>query len=296
MFNNSTIFIIVKENRTDKIYKLEIDAETQQTINHLFDNAAEEWSEKQSIAFTGSYSPLEDEILYIQNFVLSDDLKDAFRNPVTVEPFIPDETNMQEIKSICIGYCETTDNDEKFIAGFQRFRKDQYISIDKIRLLFDSNTFKHDQRIGIAISDCIDCLYDDTKLIFSSYYYARQIFNLSEYYRTASNLDIDNFIGAKVMEFGDFKETFKATANSWVRRKIALINDSGVLNRYKAKDIKKLAKEQSNIDITIQNGKIVFPNDANEIKILLSFLDEEAYQGPFSKETFLSNSKRKAKN
>lgn len=97
------------------------------------------------------------------------------------------------------------------------------------------------------------------------------------------------------MEFGDFKDTFKDTANSWVRRKIALINDSGVLNKYKAKDIKKLAKKHSNIDLKVEDEKIVFPTDANEIKILLSFLDEEAYLGPFSKETFLSTSKRKAK-
>lgn len=295
MFFDSTVFVIVKEDRSEKIYKIEIDAATQQTINGLFDNSAAEWNGKQSIPFTGSYTPLEDEILYIQNFVLSDTLKDAFRNPVIVESFIPNETNIQDIKAICIGYCESTDNGEKFIAGFQRFRKDQYISIDKIRLLFDSNTFKQDQRIGIAISDCIDCLYDGEKLIFCSYYYARQIFNLSEYYRTASNRDIDDFIGEKIMEFGDFKDTFKDTANSWVRRKIALINDSGVLNKYNAKDIKKLAKKHSNIDLKVEDEKIVFPTDANEIKILLSFLDEEAYLGPFSKETFLSTSKRKAK-
>lgn len=67
------------------------------------------------------------------------------------------------------------------------------------------------------------------------------------------------------------------------------------MTQYKATDIKELASEQSNIDITVQNEKIVFPTDTNKTKILLGFLDEEAYQGPFSKETFLSNSKRKAR-
>ena len=162
-------------------------------------------------------------------------------------------------------------------------------------MLYDEKTFKQDQRVGIAISDYIDCLYDGTNLIFNSYYYARQVFDLSEYYRTASNVDIDNFIGANIIDFGDAGEAFKISANSWIRRKIALINDSGVLTQYKATDIKELAKKQSNIDVTVQNEKIVFPTDTNEIKILLSFLDEEAYQGPFSKETFLSNSKRKAR-
>lgn len=295
MFDDKTVFLIVKENHADKIYKVEMNAKTQQNINKIFENSAIELTGKQSVIFTGSYSPLEDEILCIQNFILSDDLKDAFRNPVMIESFIPNKTDMQDIKAICIGYCENTGNNEKFIAGFQKFRKDQYIAIDKIRLLYDEKTFKQDQRVGIAISDYIDCLYDGTNLIFNSYYYARQIFDLSEYYRTASNVDIDNFICANIMDFGDAGEAFKISANSWIRRKVALINDSGVLTQYKAIDIKKLAKEQSNIDITVQNEKIVFPTDTNEIKVLLSFLDEEAYQGPFSKETFLSNSKRKAR-
>lgn len=295
MFDDKTVFLIVKENHADKIYKVEMDAKTQQNINKIFENSAIELTGKQPVIFTGSYSPLEDEILCIQNFVLSDDLKDAFRNPVIIEPFIPNKTDMQDIKAICIGYCENTGNDEKFIAGFQKLRKDQYITINKIRLLYDGKTFNQDQRAGIAISDYIDCFYDGANLIFNSYYYARQVFDLSEYYRTASNVDIDNFIGADIMDFGDAGEAFKTSANSWIRRKIALINDSGVLTRYEATDIKRLAKKQSNIDVTVQNEKIIFPKDTNEIKILLSFLDEEAYQGPFSKETFLSNSKRKAR-
>ncbi len=295
MFDDKTVFLIVRENHTEIIYKIEMDAKTQQTINKIFDKSATKLTEKQPKTFTGSYSPLDDETLCIQNFVLSDDLKEAFRNPVMVESFFPNKTDMQDIKAVCIGYCENTGNDEKLIGGFQKFRKDQYIAKDKIRLLFDKTTFKQDRRIGIAISDYIDCLYDGVNLIFNSYYYARQIFDLSEYYRTASNVDIDNFISSEIMEFGNVGEAFKLSANSWTRRKIALINDSGVLTQYKAIDIKNLAKKQSNIDITVQNKKIVFPTDTNEIKILLSFLDEEAYQGPFSKETFLSNSKRRAR-
>ena len=33
-------------------------------------------------------------------------------------------------------------------------------------------------------------------------------------------------------------------------------------------------------------------NDKEKIKIILGFLDEEAYKGPFSQKTFLANSKR----
>ena len=46
----------------------------------------------------------------------------------------------------------------------------------------------------------------------------------------------------------------------------------------------------------MKEEKIVIPNDKEQIKLILGFLDEEAYKGPFSQITFLANSKRKVKN
>lgn len=83
-------------------------------------------------------------------------------------------------------------------------------------------------------------------------------------------------------------------ANTWVRRKIAMINDSEVLINYTASEIKSLAKSVG-IDITVENKKVVIPNDKEKIKVILGFLDEEAYKGPFSQNTYLANSKRQIK-
>lgn len=46
MFENKTIFIIVRENKADKIYKLETDSETQREIKHIFDDSAVELTGK----------------------------------------------------------------------------------------------------------------------------------------------------------------------------------------------------------------------------------------------------------
>ena len=80
-------------------------------------------------------------------------------------------------------------------------------------------------------------------------------------------------------------------ANTWIRRKIAMINDSKVLINYTASEIKVLAAD-SGIDIDTQDETIVIPNDKEKVKIILGFLDEEAYKGPFSQKTYLANSKR----
>jgi hypothetical protein len=81
-------------------------------------------------------------------------------------------------------------------------------------------------------------------------------------------------------------------ANTWVRRKIALINDSGVLDNYSPDNIQSLASNEG-ITISVDNNKIVLPMERELLKGILGFLDEEAYRGPFSQETFLANSKRK---
>ena len=80
-------------------------------------------------------------------------------------------------------------------------------------------------------------------------------------------------------------------ADSWIRRKIAMINDSKVLEKFSVADIVKRAAKVG-VKIAANGGKIVLPNDKKLVKVILGFLDEEAYKGPFSKNTYLANSKR----
>ena len=80
-------------------------------------------------------------------------------------------------------------------------------------------------------------------------------------------------------------------ANTYVRRKIAMINDSGVLEKYSAKQIKSIANS-AGIDIKVQDKKVVIPADKDGAMEVLAFLDEEAYRGPFSNDLLIANSKR----
>ena len=72
MFDTKDVFLIVKEDKTDVVYKLESDSDTQKLINSIFEEAVEELTAKTNVPFDGSYTPLEDETLSIKNFVLPD--------------------------------------------------------------------------------------------------------------------------------------------------------------------------------------------------------------------------------
>ena len=91
----------------------------------------------------------------------------------------------------------------------------------------------------------------------------------------------------------DNSDEFVTTANSWERRKIAAINDAGTLSRFTASEIKNKAKK-SGVQIRVSGGKIVLPTDRAERRVVLAFLDEEVYKGPFSEQVFQTNSKKVA--
>lgn len=121
---------------------------------------------------------------------------------------------------------------------------------------------------------------------FSSFFFARQVFDLIQFYRAALDPEVDEFTSNELLSVENPQE-FKNMANTWIRRKIAMINDSGVLANNSAARIKRLAKS-AGIDIVVEDKKIVLPNDKEQLKIVLGFLDEEAYKGPFSNNTYLA--------
>ena len=292
MFENSSIMIIKAGTSPEEIYRLEVDAATQTTICKAFSKATDDLvDDKTRVVFDGSYKPRTDEYLVIEQFKLSDEIKDAIRDPISIPAFQSIDGSFPEIKAIFVGERTETHATEKFCVAFQRFRKEQYISTKWYNLFFDNNTFFQEKRFGISVSDSIDCYYADDELSFSSFYYARQVFDLNGYYRSATDQEVTAFASNDSLSFEN-SEAFRGMANTWIRRKIAMINDSKVLRDYTATEIKSLAFE-AGVEIEIADDKIVIPNDKDRVKIILGFLDEEAYKGPFSKSVYLANSKRK---
>lgn len=292
MFENSSVMVLKVVNKAVEVCKLELEGETQAAICNTFSNAVEDLiAEKEKVMFDGSYKPHEDEFLAIENFQLQDDIKDAVRDPIGVAAYQKVDEEFPEIRAIFVGEREEIGDAEKFTVAFQRFRKDQYISTKWYNLFFENDTFFQEKRFGISISDTVDCYFTDGQLQFISYFFARQVFDLSEYYRSATDHEVQSFSANDKLSIEN-PAVFQSMANSWIRRKIAMINDSGVLENYTASKIKSLAKA-AGIEITVDNKKVVIPSDKEKVKIILGFLDEEAYKGPFSQTTYLANSKRK---
>lgn len=292
MFDNSSIMVLLNDGNENPVQLLEVDNDTQVAICSSFAEAAIPLlSGKQIVPFDGSYKPNDDEGLSICNFHLAEVITDAVRNPLGLQTFSYNKGEEPDIRAIFIGERTEADNTEIFNVAFQRFRKEQYLSTKKFSLFYDQDTFIRENRWGIGVTDIIDCVFTKMELRFSSYFYARQIFDLSEYYRSATDVEVQNFSGLDLLSIAD-KDQFQSMADTWIRRKIAAINDSGVLKNNTAAKIKKLA-QGCGLEITIENKKLIIPTDKKKLKEILGFLDDEVYKGAFTEETYITNSKRK---
>jgi hypothetical protein len=292
MFENSSVMVIVNNDDENPVQLLEVDKATQDAICSSFAEAAAPLlSGKEIVPFDGSYKPNEDEVLSIGNFHLPEAISDAVRNPLGLQTFAYDKNTEPDIRAILVGERTEANNTELFTVAIQRFRKEQYLSTKKFPLYYDKDTFVLDKRWGIGITDSIDCVFTQSEIRFLSFFYARQIFDLADYYRSATDAEVRSFTSIDVLDIAEVTQ-FQAMADTWVRRKIAAINDSGVLANNTAEKIKRLA-ESCGLDVTVKNEKLVIPDDKKKLKEILGFLDDEVYKGAFTEETYITNSKRK---
>jgi len=287
MFESASVMVLLQDNEKSTVLKIETDRKAQAAICQSYAWASAPMLEgTEHISFDGKYRPDEDETLCIHRFALDQTIIEAVETPAGVDSFVPDDTNSDKIKAVFVGeIC-----DGRMVIAFQKFKKEQYISVKGINLFFNKETFVQEKRFGITISDEVDCVYEDGRLLFRSFFMTRQIFNLMKYYREATNGEVERFTQMKELWL-DSAETFKGQADSRVRKKIASIMDSGVLEKFSARDIQKIGR-QTGVNVKIRDNKIVIPADKKQMKIILGFLDEEVYKGSFSNAIYITNSKR----
>ena len=131
---------------------------------------------------------------------------------------------------------------------------------------------------------------------FNSFHNARLIFDLSDHYIEATDADIKAFVALGTVHVDE--ALLVGLADTWIRRKLALIQQSQILTKVPVLEI-QAAAAGFGIMFTVAsvNGseQLVFPETKAELKTLLRFLDEDYYESPLSKTHFITNSKRAAK-
>ena len=302
MFSTSDeILIWAKRNSKKKVYKLKLEAEVKERFVQLFNDGVSKILYDNNgetlipVPFETNYGVSAGEEHFIINtFDLPQEIRDAIDSPDTLVTYMPKNQEGKtedgfDIRAILIA----GKNDNGYYVAGQKFSQRQ-ITIKKsgFNIFLSGDTFVEDKRkFTIAIGEQVDCYFDNSGLIFEKYFDANGVFDLSDYYRSASQSEIDTFAVYDTLNISDL-EVFGRSMNSiQMRKKVAKILDLGTLS-----DVNKIRENARKVDVSINftadGNKIDLPTDKKELKEIMAFLAEELYPGLFTNNTYLTNSTR----
>lgn len=235
------------------------------------------------VEFDGQFKPGEDEVLF-------------------AEIGLPDKFSKIPNNTLEYDEVQLPDDNAKILAlyhegmyYFQCFSKHFVLKKNNIVLrLVDNNYVQFEDKTAFNIEDKVHGIYSGGKFYFLSYTQGKQIFDLSSFYKAATNNDIEETFEHN-MFLGTDVEWLKDHSDSVMRKQITLLKKSGLLDTIKvdSKEFKSWAKKADiNKDI-YSSGHVVLPKDKKQCKTILSFLNEDIFEGMFSKKMFVSNSKHK---
>ncbi len=278
-------------NPSRRIVRIPLSADVQKEVTSTFNSQETDFrnSTEEEIAFDGKYKPDDGECLFISDYDDIDNLHGAIANPMSVPEISPTTSEFEGIKALFFGRIDGT----KKIALIQTFDKRKIISNKGLSLIHASNVYRKVEGVGLTLDTRLAAILEDKKLSFFSFFAARQVFDLTQYYKEATDEDLKEF--AATVQVGDISN-FIAVSDTWVRRKVALVMQSAILEKIDLEETKKVALTFGiDLKTAVVDGAnvLVLPENKAELKKVLRFLDEDYFQSVLLSTPHLSNSKKK---
>lgn len=290
-----TLFAYTKDP-AQRVVRFQLDNVVQVEMDLLFRQqlAAFDASCEETIEFDGKYKPDAGEVLCIPNFELIDDLPGAVQMPLGIQVAAPGLFSFESIRSLFVG---ELDEQGEPVLCFQHFDKRRIISGNGFSIFHSQETYRKIEGAGLTLDTKLSAVLRGQKLCFHNFFFTQQMFDMSSYYKDATDADIHEFVELPQVSVADVNQLL-AVSDNWVRRKLWLIRQSQILEKVPMNDIKTIATEfQVELEFIEVDGamQIALPTDKKKLKNALRFLDEDYYKSPLSQTNYITNSKRAIK-
>lgn len=292
MFSNSPLYALAKNNEKDFcVYKLAVSSNALTHIRKNFEEGFELIKSMDPHDFSPTYKLDQDECAKMDNFAIPDEILDAIRNSANLEIITEKEFKSKKIKALFMGTYEESSRQEQFSAVFKRFYSVNCLSHNWFNLLLGKNQYDTLKSEVLTIPETSHAVFEKGTLYFSSYKIANEIFYLTDRYRSATNKDLEDF--SNYIKFDESKYTLEGFATTKIRKLIAQINDSKILEDFEKTNLLGEAKKQDNVPLTYTNdGKILLNlGDKKEVILVLDFLAENTFMSTFRHRRNRTNSK-----
>lgn len=290
MLNNFQLTAIAKTSRHLNLFRIPLHQRLQNTL-------ADSWEQQYNtfirdiheINFNAGYNPETHEKFSISNYQLPDWLRD--RNSQTIlslDPINSDERNIDGIKSI-VGFAQNENTDE--IILFQNFTNSCVIRPGRF-LFLEHGTYDTTQSPGLTLGVKLCALYiiEERKLLFHNFRTVNTFLPLADYYEEASEQEIRDVLNHSIFAPED-TDALAVGANQWFRKRFAMLRDSRILDQYTTQEILDRSHGYD-VNIQVNEDRIIFPAEKGAAKRLLQFLNEEIYRGAITDRLYETNSKR----
>jgi hypothetical protein len=248
-------------------------------LEDLFANDPDE------VQFDARLTPDESEIAFISGFEPPVEVWEAIKNPTKLDSFEASQEAIEKTKGLFIG------DDSGRRLFFQVFDRRRILSTRRVTILFSGDTFRRLEEPGLTLDTQLAAVFMNERLYFNSFYVARRLFDLSSYFREATDAELDSFAAHKALAVADVAE-LRHNADTWVRKKIAVILQSGLLDSQPPTKIAQVARAYG-VPVTFDGSKIAIPNNKKDLKQVLRLLEENFFTSELTGSRYISNSKRR---
>lgn len=243
------------------------------------------------IPFDGRYSPDEGELLFIDNFLDVEGMAHATNNPLEIDLFDPAQHSLERVKALFVK--RAIDGSDCILIQFFERRRLLSKQGAGLRMIFSGGAFQRFDEQGITLDTKLLAVLEGSRLCFQSFHFLSRALDVSEYFTEATAAEVKSFAEHPSFAVAD-PQFFADRASNLVRKKIAQILQSGVLDKFSPQQLVQVA-ETVKLKINLNDqGQIVMPEGVAEVRQLLRFLEEDYYESSLTQTLFLSNSKRVA--
>lgn len=260
---------------------------------------AEQWSEQyqtfiedtEQFAFNPGYKPEPHERFRLNNYELPEWIADEDSQSVDdLDSLTEHDEQLDSVKGVvAFGRSEGGES----LLLFQNFKPSHVIRPGRF-LFLQNDTYESAQRPGLTLDDKLSAVYwpNNQTLLFHSFRNVNTFLPLADFYQEASEQEIRDILGHELLQPED-EDALAVNTNQWFRKRFAMLRDSGVLDNYTAEQIRDHS-EGYEVDVQVEDDKIVFPAEKRQAKRLLQFLNEEIFRGAITETLYETNSKREA--
>ena len=264
-------------------------------VSTLFEEQVADFlpTDLERIDYDPGYTPDESEAFALADFPLPGFLADVVHAPDAPEAVSQADIEDGLIKALVAVEFPWKDATSRVL--FQSFDARQTITKKKWYFTLGPANFTRLETPGLAIGTKLSAVLVGGTLLFRSQHIVRRFLEVDEAFEEATNEQIGKLLAHSAFAPGDLGDVL-ATADRWIRRKVASIERRRTLDRVTVDEIIRVAGEfKVEINVVNKNGtnQIKVPTEKKDLKRLVRLLDEDLYVSPLTGDHFLANSKRK---